>query len=59
MTMLTLLESDPELTFWLTGLIATLIALAILTIKSNQSSATYVDDMDAWSRNYEKIQRHH
>ena len=53
---------DFELIWWL----ALLISAAILTLLSpsilnlvQERSDSYIDDLPAWTRNYERIQRRH
>lgn len=42
-----------EMVFWLLVLLAAGVSLALMC---NQSSNERVDDLDAWSRNYERTQ---
>lgn len=51
-----LAPTDGELLFWMVLLIAALIWL-FRNLLSTQGSDNKIDDMAAWSRNYDKLQR--
>ena len=45
--------TNGELVFWCVLLLASILGLLFL----NYHSSNYIDDLAAWSRNYEKLQR--
>ena len=57
------MPTNAELAFWLVALIILAAAPLLLRIFNLAESSTdcsgYIEDVDAWYRNYEKIQRRH
>lgn len=49
--------TNGELAFWCILLLATIIGLILINHRESSHSSNRIDDMDSWSRNYEKLQR--
>ena len=49
--------TNGELIFWCVLLLATILGLILINRYVSSHSSNSIDDMAAWSRNYEKLQR--
>ena len=55
--MYTTVPTNSEVAFWIALLCVCVIGLCLLIFKKSADSFSYIEDLDAWNRNYEKLQR--